>query len=493
MSDEGEWGMIPINEKLARQKGVPILVPVPRSEYEGLAEKGMTLETTRRWISEFLANAPAAKSPAWRAENAALVASFDAFVSKGPLLAKAQEALAQNDFKKAISTLKLIASVDPNDHLAKLNLASALANSSQHAAALKYFEAVRATFAGDADFHVSLGHLYLSLGDKQKSAEEMALALEANPSCKPAMDVLVKLGVLVPIYENPRDAASLSYLRADGVLDYLTGEWDSAPRDPPFFLEQLAYHEAERRHEVALAAADRALAAGAAEAVAERARMGRIAALRALGRREEAQKEIAAQLEREPDSAWARVELARCLMDEGKLDEGRVELDRALELDPNDQAALLMRFWPGDSDIGRIQACIPALAAFAEAHPSAAGAFRSLARAKIAVGSHDEAAALLARAVSLAPGDDEIRAEHWSSLDRLERHEEVIRDAATLPDLTRRDWKLRWNEAEAYRKLGKLTEARAAFSAINFDESLHVDVRKRAKRAVVSLGEQRSP
>jgi hypothetical protein len=50
--------------------------------------------------------------------------------------------------------------------------------------------------------------------------------------------------------------------------------------------------------------------------------------------------------------------------------------------------------------------------------------------------------------------------------------------------MAKRDWKLRWQEAEAYLGLGKKLEARGAFSAINYDESLHVDIRKRAKRAV---------
>jgi hypothetical protein len=36
-------------------------------------------------------------------------------------------------------------------------------------------------------------------------------------------------------------------------------------------------------------------------------------------------------------------------------------------------------------------------------------------------------------------------------------------------------------------------EARAAFSAINFDEALHVDIRKRAKRAVKTLDEGAPP
>ena len=55
--------------------------------------------------------------------------------------------------------------------------------------------------------------------------------------------------------------------------------------------------------------------------------------------------------------------------------------------------------------------------------------------------------------------------------------------------MSQRDWKLRWNEAEAYGGLGKKLEARAAFSAINFDDRLHVDIRKRAKRAVKSIDE----
>ena len=53
----------------------------------------------------------------------------------------------------------------------------------------------------------------------------------------------------------------------------------------------------------------------------------------------------------------------------------------------------------------------------------------------------------------------------------------------------KRDWKLRWNEAEAFAGSGKRVEARAAFSALNFDDTLHVDLRKRAKRAVKSIDE----
>jgi hypothetical protein len=47
---------------------------------------------------------------------------------------------------------------------------------------------------------------------------------------------------------------------------------------------------------------------------------------------------------------------------------------------------------------------------------------------------------------------------------------------------------LRWSEADAYLGLGKKMEARAAFTAINADDSLHVAVRARAKRAVENMG-----
>ena len=42
---------------------------------------------------------------------------------------------------------------------------------------------------------------------------------------------------------------------------------------------------------------------------------------------------------------------------------------------------------------------------------------------------------------------------------------------------------------EAYAGLGKKTEAQACFTAMNRDEALHVDLRKRAKRAATQLDE----
>jgi tetratricopeptide (TPR) repeat protein len=501
MSEEGEWMLIGLDEKMARRQGLPARIPVPKAEFEGIADKGMSIDRTRKWVSDFLNNSDAGKSGAWRKKNAAMVTAMEVFLDKGPLWDKAGKAFQENDYAKAIANLKRIAAMDADDHAARLNLASALANTHDFAGALKQFTQIKKTFEGDPDYHVGLGHVHIALKNSDAAIGEMVLALEAKPDCQPALDALVQLRVLTAIYENPRDAASLLYVRSDSVTSYLTSQWDAEKRDVNYLLEQLAYHERELRHDVALAAAERAIAAQGAPIGPERAELGRIAALRALGRGDEALASAEAYLEKletmasvapVPPAArsGAHVELAKCLAGAGKVEEGRAEVNKALEADPGDLGALMFRFWPADAnDIKKIHEATPALQAFAEAHPAVPGVWRSLARAYLAIGRVDEALDLFARAVGLTPADDDLRAEYWSELGKQQKYAEILADAAHITDMAKRDWKLRWNEAEAYAGLGRRVEARGAFSAINFDDSLHVDIRKRAKRAVKSIDE----
>ncbi|HEY4120057.1 MAG TPA: tetratricopeptide repeat protein, partial [Byssovorax sp.] len=303
-------------------------------------------------------------------------------------------------------------------------------------------------------------------------------------------DAMVQLGALTSIYENPRDGASLIYVRSDAVLEYLTGAWDAEKRDASFYLEQLAYHEREQRHPVALAAAERAVAAATEQggAALERAELARVTALRALGRHDEALAAVKAYAAKVPTSSAAEVELAKCLASTNQLEQANAAIDKALELDPGDLAALTFKFWPADAtDLKKVADATPALAAFAEAHPKSAGVWRSLARAYLTTGRTDDALGLFARAVELTPEDDDLRAEWWSELGKQQKYPEILADAAKVKDIGKRDWKLRWNEAEAYLGSEKRPEARACFTAINMDDTLHVDMRKRAKRAVKAI------
>lgn len=492
-SEEGGWLLIGLDEKMARRQGLPQQMPIPKAEFEGLAEKGLSVDKARVWAKDFLAGN---QDATWRRRNSGVVTALEAFVDNAALWEKAQKAFAADDYPAAISVLKRITIMNSDDHAAKLNLASALANVGDFDGALKNFKAIRKTFEGDGDYHVALGHVYLRMQDKDQALNEMVLALEAKPDCQPALDALIQMGILRAIYENPRDATTLTYVRADSVEPYLREVWDrSAPTAEgaeatvAYYLEQLAYHERENRHDVALAAADRAIAA-AGDRGNERAELARVAALRALGRTQDAVAAAEAYVKKAPSSAGAEVELSRALGAVGKTEEARAALERALANDPGDLNALMARYWPSDpNDIKRIHDATPELLAFAEAHATHAGVWRTVARAYLATGRIDEALALLVRALGIAPDDDELRAEYWTELGRHQRYTEILADAEKIGEMGKRDWKLRWNEAEAYAGIGKKMEARAAFSAINFDDRLHVDIRKRAKRAVKSIDE----
>lgn len=490
---EKEWMLIGLDEKTARRQGLPDRIPVPKDEFESLADKGLPADVARKWIKDFLDNSEPGKSGVWRKQNHQLVVKLEGFLDKAPLWDKAQKGFQENDFEKAITALKRIVTMDADDHSARYNLASALANKRDYEGALKHFVAIKKTYDDDPDFHVAFGQIYVATKKQDDALEQFVRALEIKGDHQPALDAMVQIGILSPIYENPRDAASLTYVRADAVLEYLVGVWDAAPRPPEFYLEQLAYHEREKRADVALAAAERAIKAARelpdAKIPIERAELARIAAIRGLGRAEEALAAAREQVAR-ADSASARVELARCLASAGQVEEGRAEVDRALALDPGDQEALNFRFFPADpNDIQTLGKALPELEAFVKEHEGTAGAVRGLARAYLVLGREDDALALFAKAVKLDPANDDLRAEYWSELGKALRYEEILKDAETVGDLRRRDWKLRWNEGEAYAGLNRTVEARACFSALNFDESLHVDIRKRARRAVKRIDE----
>jgi tetratricopeptide (TPR) repeat protein len=483
--DSGDWLVISLDEKLAKKQGVPSRIPVPKGEFESLADKGMTVDQMRAWVHKFITTSPAMHNATWRTENAALARSFEVFVAKKDGWAKAQDAFAKNDFKTAAGSLRMIANIDPNDHCAKYNLAAALASSGDNAAALTQLDAILDTWGDDAEFHVTRANVLLGLQRRDDAVGAAADALERDGSNKQALDILKTLGVLVAVYEDPRDATSLTYVRSDKVVEHLETVWAAAPREVDYYLQQAAYHQMERRPGVAVAAAEKAIALGG-DAPDARAVSARITALKELGRLDEATTAARAQLERAP-SAGAHVDLARCLLAANKTDEANAEFDLAIAADPGDLMALDLRWWPAQRhDLEQVQAAIPHFEKHAEAHSESAGAWRMLARARLAIGDADKAMSLFEKAVAMAPDDDDLRAEWWAELVRHGKAEAALADAEKLGDTKKRDWKLRWNQAEAFASLGRKMEAQAVFASINHDDSLHVDVRKRAKRAAMN-------
>ncbi|HEY3820499.1 MAG TPA: tetratricopeptide repeat protein [Polyangiaceae bacterium] len=487
--DAGDWLLIGLDEKLAKKQGVPSRIPVPKGEFESLADKGMTVDQMRGWVSKFITTSPAMHNASWRTQNAALARSFEVFVAKKDSWAKAQEAFGKNDFKAAVGALRMISNIDPNDHCAKLNLASALSSSGDHPAAIAMLDSVTETWADDAEFHVTRANVLLSLQRRDEAIGALVDALERDPSHNQAMETLKALGVLAAVYEDPRDATSLTYVRTDKVTEHMESVWAAAPRDVDYYLRQVAYHQMERRPAVALAAAEKAIALAGAAGPDVRAVSARITALRELGRVDEATAAARAVVEKDASSGAAHLDLARCLLAAGKNDEANAELDRAIAADPGDLMALDLRWWPASRhDLEQLEAALPMFQGHADAHSTSAGAWRMLARARLAIGDAERAMPLFEKAVAMAPGDDDLRAEWWAELVRHGKAAEVIADAEKLGDMKKHDWKARWNHAEAFAAAGRKIEAQTVFASINHDESLHLDVRKRAKRAAMGVG-----
>jgi tetratricopeptide (TPR) repeat protein len=483
-----EWVLIGLDEKMARKQGMPFRIPVPKEEFEGLADKGLQPDVLRGWIQSFLTDSPLGKDGNWRRRNSEIVTQLEGFVDKKPLWDKAQKLFAENDFENALKTLKRITIMCADDHAARFNYANALGNQRDYDKALKELRQIRETFADDPEFHVTVAQMSVMKGDEATATESLVKALELKPDHMPAMDALAKLGWLAKIYENPRDAGSLVYVKAESLKEYLEEHvWNQGERTPEYFLEQMGYHASEQRFEVALAAADRATS-GAAGTTLERATSGKVSALRELGRTDEAIAFAEAFLAANEGSAAVWVELSGCQARAGNTEAADQSVERALQVDPGDPMALALKFWPADREnLMDVKEALPKLESWAEAHPTVAGTWRSLARAKLVTGQEEEALAMFRKAVELAPDHDDLRSEWWAELAKLERYHDVVEDSKTLADMTKRSWQLRWNEAEAYRGLKRLMEARGCFMQLNADESLAIDIRKRAKRAATEL------
>jgi tetratricopeptide (TPR) repeat protein len=481
----GEWVLVTLDEKVAQRSGSPPKLPVPVSELETLSEKGLSADTIKKYIQQFLQQAPST----FRSENPELAARFDAYSAKAMFVERAEKAMQTGDTKAAVSALQTVVRLDKADQGARLNLAMALARGGNMPAAKAELSAISATFAGDPGYHQAFAEVLRACEERDASIAELVLALEAKPDFQPAMDTLAELGVLSKIYEDPQDARSLVYVRSDSLVEHFTQVFE-ARKTPQFLLEHLVYHEGDGRHPLVILAAERLLASpDATPAMRERAEVARAASLRALGRTGDALAAINAFLGTGTETAAPLVELAECLRAQGDGAAATAALERALVADPGDQLAIVARFWPADhEDLHGLAAAVPALRTHAQAHPDVPGVHRAIARAELALGNDEDALTLLGKAVQLAPKDDDLRAEWWVALGRTGRQADVVRDAEQLGNMKERSWRLRWSEAEAFAALGRKQEARAAFTALNLDESLHVDVRRRAKRAANGVG-----
>ena len=311
MSDAaGDWVLISLDEKLAKRQGVRRACRY-RGEFEGLCERGMG----SRRCGGPVVPLERPKDTAWRTENSVARGEPRGVHLEAGLWAKAQKAFAANDFKRA-STLPQIAVSIRTITRVRMNLGNAYANTGDHAKAL-------GPSAPSADLQRRRGLPFVRRAAPPRSARFPVAAggrrvrarPRANPECKPAMDALVKLPAS-PIWRS-RDATSLTYVRATAWLEGPRGGVGRARPDRAILLEQLAV-TTRSGGDAAVALPRRRSRPRRLpnEKEAERARMGKVAAPS-----RPAKRDGNPQARRKKERARrGRVELARCLFDEGKTD-----------------------------------------------------------------------------------------------------------------------------------------------------------------------------
>ena len=89
MSEGQEWVFINFDDQVAKQKGLPPQVPVPKDQFEKLAETGLPTKLARQWCSDFLNNSEIGKNGAWRKKNRNEVVAMEFFIDMGPFWDKA--------------------------------------------------------------------------------------------------------------------------------------------------------------------------------------------------------------------------------------------------------------------------------------------------------------------------------------------------------------------------------------------------------------------
>jgi tetratricopeptide (TPR) repeat protein len=324
---------------------VPRPFPWPReAELRVEAEKDFPFRTLVEGIQLLLADEEAPPNPVWR--------RLAAIVDAGEELAEAFEAA---DLDRAERILDRLGRLHPGCPFVYFNKAFIFRQRGdlKHALGL-YHAAVDA--APNLEFlWMRFGELAEEMGRNRQavSAYRKAQALLApHPQ---ALEGLARLGAMKRVEHLTEEGQrEVVYVTAEEFEEIIHTEIDGLTNDRPKLQALLDQLLLGSDGALAVAAAQRLLALDPEDAAALRS-LGE--AWRLAGNSREAEVCLAKALARSPTDAWAHHLMAWVRFDQGDSSAGWGFIDRALDLDPNLQAAILCKFGlkPGQDDPAREQ------------------------------------------------------------------------------------------------------------------------------------------
>ena len=323
------------------------------------------------------------------------------------------------------------------------------------------------------------------LGRKQDAIADYRKALQLMPKDGFTMERLVVLGEMVDVYTDLNDPRSKVFLWREDYCNSVRNKWEKHPGNAGFLLGQARVILEDKKPDLALEAAERAIDidAGSADAWLYKG-----VALRLLGRMDEAEAALNQHLRLAPDSAWGYVNLGTVISGSAGLGAAKPCLEKALALDSNALDALRMLVIVEDA-----AGSVDFAASIAKAeemicrYPQSWAAWRLL--GELRQGSGDASSAIEAYGKAAGMGaDDETLAQYSGELGKAGRASEICVLADTLGDLAGRSTILRWNVAHAYAAVGRKHDARRVFEQM-IGDTLRIEpgVRERCKEILRSL------
>jgi tetratricopeptide (TPR) repeat protein len=450
-----EWGIVQADEHWAEVQGLPVRFPAKPSVAKTYGD--VDPDQVLAWAREFAAKYP----------QDAMAKSLAPFLRKGALLDQVVPALENGQWDKARPLLEEILSLYPGDVRMRLNLGTALRHLGDLQGSLEQYRRCEDVMGNDDQFLVNRARTFEALGEKDRAIADYEKGLELRPNDREILESLARLGAYVVAYADVSDPSSKGYVKSSIYEARTLEQWNRHIGDVKYMLEQAHGHLLDKRPHLALAAADRALKFQANNADAW---LYRGIALFKLKRLEEAETTIRHHLELLPQSAWGYANLAKVIW----LLQGRTAalpyLEKALELNPNDEESLATLVLP-EEEAGGYTASIAKTREWIARHPDAWGPWSVLAQLYLNVRSRENALAAFAEAAR-RNANDSVLEDYFGLLGVARRYAKLCAIADQITDLPQRSFGLRWNVARGYAAAGRESDARRILEQMANDQKL---------------------
>lgn len=300
----------------------------------------------------------------------------------------------------------------------------------------------------------SIGVVNATQGKREEAVAAFKKALEVSPQDRTALDGLVQMRELVKLLRNAQDPNSAFYMDLPTFGQMAMRQVQQLVNDPE---QLLNYGEQLLREgyapEAGLAAMQRAVEARPDDV---RAVIGLTMAYRTQDKLEEARATIVPFTEKHPEDPRAFFFLAQVCNALGDTEGETKALDRVLELDPNGQAPLAIRF--GLNDAEHDPAKEAELAKWAEERNSwmAYILASNVARKR---GDAKSALKWAEKSFALAPENEDVILHLTASLGEARDFEKMVRMVKPLVESGKYSKRLDWNYAQVLQQTGLTDDA----------------------------------